>query len=116
RIGMYNTYLGAQISWATPIDGLRVGYRFSGYVPQGGEVAYDYGAIENRFGFTYGKDGLSILGNFVPFPARATLGADESVTLEPMRGSLANLDRLELTVALATDNDRDRQTIMLQRE
>ncbi len=65
RIGMYNTYLGAQISWATPIDGLRFGYRFSGYVPQGGEVAYDYGAIENRFGFTYGKDGISVLGNFV---------------------------------------------------
>jgi len=63
--GMYNTYLGAQISWATPIDGLRFGYRLSGYVPQGGEVAFDYGAIENRFGFTYGKDGLSILANFI---------------------------------------------------
>lgn len=59
---------------------------------------------------------VSILGNFVPFPERATLGADESVTLESMRGSLANLDRLELTVALAADNDRDRQTIILQRE
>lgn len=59
---------------------------------------------------------VSILGNFVPFPERATLASGESVTLEPMRGSLANLDRLELTVALAAGNDRDRQTVILQRE
>lgn len=65
QIGMYNTYLGAQISWPTTIDGLRVGYRLSGYVPQSGEVAFDYGSIENRFGFTYGKDGISALGNFI---------------------------------------------------
>lgn len=63
--GLYNTYMGAQISWPTPIDGLRVGYRLSGYIPQGGEVAFNYGAIENRFGFTYGKDGISALGNFI---------------------------------------------------
>ncbi len=59
---------------------------------------------------------VSILGNFVPFPERATLASGESVALEPMRGSLANLDGLELTIALAVGDDRDRQTIILKRE
>lgn len=64
--GFYNTYLAAQLSWAVPgIDGLRVGYRIGGYVPQDGPVAFDYGVIEQRAGFTYLKDGLSILGNFI---------------------------------------------------
>ncbi len=58
----------------------------------------------------------SILGNFVPFPEKATLTAGESVTLEPMRGSLANLDELDLTVALSAGADRDRQTLALRRE
>jgi hypothetical protein len=59
---------------------------------------------------------VSILGNFVPFPEKATLAAEESITLEPMRGSLANLDELDLTVALAAGADTDRQTIALRRE
>ncbi|GFO81602.1 transporter [Methyloceanibacter sp.] len=63
RIGMYNTYFGAQISWATGIEGLRFGYRFSGYIPQDGEVAFDYGAIENRFGLSYDHNGISVLVN-----------------------------------------------------
>ena len=63
RIGMYNTYFGAQISWATGIEGLRFGYRFSGYIPQEDDVAFDYGAIENRFGFSYDHNGISALVN-----------------------------------------------------
>jgi len=63
--GLYNTYLGAQISWPTALDGLRVGYRISGYIPQGGDVAFDYGSIENRFGLTYGRDHWSVLANFI---------------------------------------------------
>ncbi len=61
------------------------------------------------------QDVVSILGNFVPFPEKATLAPGESVTLEPMRGSLANLDELELTVGLAAGADRDRQTFVLRR-
>lgn len=59
---------------------------------------------------------VSILGNFVPFPEKATLAPGESVTLEAMRGSLANLDELELTIGLAAGTDRDRQTFVLRRE
>lgn len=59
---------------------------------------------------------VSILGNFVPFPEKATLAPGESVTLEAMRGSLANLDELELTIGLAAGADRDRQTFILRRE
>lgn len=62
--GFYNTYLAAQISW--PIaEGLRFGYRIGGYVPQDNSVSFDYGVIEQRAGFTYLKDGWSILGNFM---------------------------------------------------
>lgn len=62
------------------------------------------------------QDVVSILGNFVPFPEKATLAAGESVALEAMRGSLANLDELELTIGLAAGTDRDRQTFVLRRE
>jgi hypothetical protein len=63
--GFYNTYVGAQLSWPTGWEGLRVGYRISGYIPQGGEVAFDYGSIENRFGLTYGRNDWSVLANFI---------------------------------------------------
>ncbi|MFD0986259.1 transporter [Methyloligella solikamskensis] len=73
-LGMYNTYLASQIDWEIA-DGLYFGARLGGYVPQDGELAYDYGAIEPRFGFTYMKDGWLGLANFIfGFPAGGTAG------------------------------------------
>lgn len=55
----------------------------------------------------------SILGNFVPIPETATLGPGETVALEPMRGSLANLDALNLTLALTANGASEKQEIVL---
>lgn len=65
QIGFYNTYLAAQITWPTGFEGLRFGYRLGGYIPQGGPIAFDYGAIEHRGGLTYLDSNTSILANFM---------------------------------------------------
>lgn len=62
--GLYNTYAGFQVNWELA-DGLYAGYRFSGYIPQKGEVALDYGTIEHRAGMTYLKDGWQATANFM---------------------------------------------------
>jgi len=60
-------------------------------------------------------DVISLLGNFVPIPDRATLAAGESFTLEPMRGSLANLDAMELKLALRVGSTTQSEVFILNR-
>lgn len=62
--GFFNTYAGVQINWELA-DGLYAGYRFSGYIPQSGGTALNYGTIENRAGLTYLKDGWQATANFI---------------------------------------------------
>lgn len=62
--GFFNTYGGVQINWQLA-DGLYAGYRFSGYLPQDGGTALDYGTIEQRAGLTYLKDGWQATANFM---------------------------------------------------
>ena len=62
--GFFNTYGGVQVNWKLA-DGFYVGYRLSGYVPQGGPLALDYGTIEQRAGFTYLKDGWQATVNLM---------------------------------------------------
>ncbi len=64
HLGWFNTYGGVQVNWKLA-EGLFVGYRLSGYVPQGGPLALDYGTIEQRAGFTYLKDGWQATANFM---------------------------------------------------
>lgn len=57
----------------------------------------------------------SALGNFVPIPEKATLAPAESVTLEPMRGALANLDEFTVKLGLRVDRQTEQQSVMLKR-
>ncbi len=60
-------------------------------------------------------DVISLLGNFVPIPDRATLAPGESFSLEPMRGSLANLDAIELKLALRVGSATQSEVFILNR-
>ena len=65
RSGYFSTFVGAQINWELA-EGLYFGYRFAGYLPhKSGEIGLPYGALENRFGFTYLKDGIHATANFM---------------------------------------------------
>ncbi|MFD0986226.1 hypothetical protein [Methyloligella solikamskensis] len=74
--GLYNTYFATQISWEIA-DGLYVGGRLGGYIPQEDDIAYNYGTIEPRFGATYLKGGWQATANFMfGFP---TGGSDADI-------------------------------------
>lgn len=57
----------------------------------------------------------SALGNFAAVPERATLAPGEAMTLEPMRGALANLDEFSLKLGLKADGKSEQQTMILKR-
>ncbi|MBB2965025.1 transporter [Methylobacterium sp. R2-1] len=64
EFSLFNTYLATQLSWTVAKD-FYVGYRLSGYIPQGDKLSLRYGTIEHRFGASYVGDGWNLTGNFM---------------------------------------------------